>query len=840
MQASAYIGRVGGLAVALGIGVALASGTGTASADTGSSTSNHSAGAAAPGHAGGTAARRAAKPGTDKAAKPATTQTSSAAVSTPAAARVTAVRGSAAGNTPAAPADSPVSWTMLAATRRETIGAASKGTTSGAPALANTATPPNLTSLFQQVVFTPVHSLAEGWIHSDLGQQVDGVVNTLTGRYLIGDGAPGTEMHANGGAGGWLFGDGGDGWNSTEAGIAGGSGGSAGLFGVGGAGGSGGTDAAGGSGGRGGRLMGIGGSGGEGGAAVDGDTGGAGGAGGRATGLLFGIGGHGGDGGDGPNGGRGGTGGTGTFYLGSGGDGGDAGTSGVGGDPVGLPALGGAGGNAGLLGSHGKAGDFSKLPDGSLIGGTQPATGSLPALSNTGTWITNSAGQVVLMHGANEVYKVAPYEPSASGFNEEDAAFLAANGFNVVRLGVIWSAVEPEPGVYDTDYLDSINATVQMLADHGIYTIVDMHQDNYSEAFQGEGAPAWATRDGGLPNPKQGFPGNYFLNPAEWHAWDSFWGNAPASNGLGLEDNYAQSWETIASYFSGNSAVIGYDIMNEPFPGSSWVSTLLGSQFFGQQQLSPMYNQVAAAIRAVDPNTSLYIEPANPAVTEVGAILGAPISLGTIKDPNTVLTYHGYCGPFGGGLCVLIADQLTSQAVKYGAQHNVPAFMDEFGATNDTAQLLTEMRPADRNLVGWAVWAYTGQGDITTSGDRNAEALVYDPLLPPTGDNVNTSNLATMAAPYPQVISGTPKSWSFTNGVFNFSYSTEKADGSGSFDAGSQTIISVPVVEFPNGYQVTVTGGHVVSLANAPQLVVVSDDGAAAVSVVVNPTVDPS
>jgi endoglycosylceramidase len=836
MQASAHIGRVGGLAIALGVGVALATGSGAAWADTGDTASGHSAGAPAAGHVSGTA-----KPGPRKPATPAMrpaggTAPTSVAVRT----QVATVRvAPAAGTSPAVPADSPLSWTVLAATRRDASGTAARATTSRAAAGARTTTPVNVTSLFQQVVFTPIHTVAENWIHSDLGQQVDGVVNTLTGQYLIGDGAAGTADHPNGGAGGLLIGNGGAGWDSTEDGVTGGVGGRAGLFGVGGTGGSGGAGAAGGAGGAGGRLLGIGGSGGDGGAGVGGDAGGVGGAGGKAAGWVFGVGGRGGDGGDGANGGRGGNGGAGTFFLGSGGNGGDAGTSGVGGNATGLPALGGAGGSAGLFGRHGAVGDFSRLPDGSLIAGTQAATGPLPPLSNAGTWLTNSDGQVVLMHGVNEVYKVAPYEPSASDFSADDAAFLQANGFNVVRLGVIWAAVEPQPGVYDTDYLDSISQTVQTLADHGIYTIIDMHQDNYSESFQGEGAPKWATRTGGLPNPKQGFPGNYFLNPAEWHAWDSFWGNAPASNGLGLEDNYAQTWETVASYFSGNSAVIGYDIMNEPFPGSSWAATLLGSPFFGEQQLTPMYNQVAAAIRAVDPNTALYIEPANPAATEVGAILGAPISLGTVHDRNTVLTYHGYCGPFGGGLCVLIANQLTSQALKYGSQHHIPAFMDEFGATDDRTQLLTEMRPADRNQVGWAVWAYTGRGDITTSGDRDAEALVYNPMLPPIGDNVNTRNLTTLAAPYPQAISGTPHSWSFANGIFTFSYSTEKADGTGSFDAGAQTIISVPAVEFPNGYQVTVTGGHVVSAPNAPQLVVESDDGATGVRVVVNPSVDP-
>ena len=221
-----------------------------------------------------------------------------------------------------------------------------------------------------------------------------------------------------------------------------------------------------------------------------------------------------------------------------------------------------------------------------------------------------------------------------AGSTPQDAAFLAANGFTAVRLGVIWAAVEPQPGVINTDYLKSINDTVKTLSDYGIYTIIDMHQDNWSTEFQGEGAPAWATMDGGKPNPKFGFPANYWLNPAENNAWKSFWDNVAAPDGLGLQDHYAQTWENVASYFSGNPAVIGYDVMNEPFPGPAWPAALIGIPFFGTQQLAPMYNQVDAAIRAVDPNTPLYIEPPAPAAAQVGNILGVPVILGAVNDPE--------------------------------------------------------------------------------------------------------------------------------------------------------------------------------------------------------------
>jgi endoglycosylceramidase len=625
-----------------------------------------------------------------------------------------------------------------------------------------------LTGLFQQVVYTPAHTVLEDWIDSGLGQQVDGLINMLAGSYVIGNGTAGTAANRTGGAAGWLFGDGGGGWDSIQAGVAGGDGGTGGMLGNCGAGGAGGAGAPGGAGGAGGLMMGIGGTGGAGG---EGTAGGAGGAGGAGSGLVFGVGGNGGD--------------------------------------------------AGFLGSHGAVGEFGT---GAAL---QDSNGSLLPVSTTGTWMTNGDGQVVLMHELNEVHKEAPFEPSASGFGNDDAAFLAANGFNVVRLGVIWAGVEPQPGVFDTAYIDSIQQTVQTLANHGIYTILDFHQDEYSSAYGGEGAPAWAAQSGGLPNIEAPFPIGEFVDPAETHAWDAFWSNAQAPNQLGLEDDYSQMLETVAGDFNGNTDVVGYENMNEPYPGSQAVPTLLGSPFFDTEELTPFYNQAASAIRAVDPSTTIFYEPN--VISDFGV---APTKLGTVDTSNTVFSYHNYIPNYVP--IPIVEDLVVDEAQAYTEATGIPSFMTEFGATNSQSSLTASIQPADQDLMSWTEWAYCGQGDITIAGNTNAESLVYNPGLPPTGDNVNTTNLTTLAEPYPQAISGTPNSFSFTNGTFAFNYSTEKADGSGSFPAGAQTDISVPTVEFPNGYQASITGGPVVSASNAPVLVIASDDGATTVNVVVS------
>jgi endoglycosylceramidase len=400
-------------------------------------------------------------------------------------------------------------------------------------------------------------------------------------------------------------------------------------------------------------------------------------------------------------------------------------------------------------------------------------------------------------------------------------------------LGAIWAGVETEPGVFNKAYLDSIANTVQTLIDHGIYTVLDMHQDLYSSVFGGEGAPAWATQTGGRPNPDLGFPATYFVNPAENYAWDAFWSNAQAPDGAGLETHYAQTLEHVANYFKGNPDVIGYEVMNEPWPGSPWLPTLFGSPAFGTQELTPFYDQATSAIRAVDPSTPVFFEP-----NQLFGI-GAPTHLGTVDQPHTVFSFHDYClqtqlADISVG-CVPQLLAIADRAEAYAGSHDIPVFMTEF-ASNNLTTVGDELQVADQDRFGWTEYAYTGQHDITTL-DPKTESLVFDPSKPPVGDNVDAAKLAILAEPYPQAVAGTPNSWSFDSdtGTFQLSYSTEKVDGSDSFAAGSQTIISTPTIEYPDGYQVSVAGGHVVSGSNDAELVIASNAGANTITVTVSP-----
>ena len=199
-----------------------------------------------------------------------------------------------------------------------------------------------------------------------------------------------------------------------------------------------------------------------------------------------------------------------------------------------------------------------------LAASSAAAAAPTTPLGHHGRWITDADGRVVILHGVNMVYKRPPFAPDAVGFGADDAQFLADNGFNTVRLGVIYKGVEPQPRQYDDAYLARIEATQQVLADHGIFSLVDFHQDMYNERFQGEGFPDWAVDDDGLPaQPQLGFPYNYLAQPATIRAFDNFWANKTV-RGRGLLDAYAQAWRHTAAGFATAPYVMGYDLMNEP------------------------------------------------------------------------------------------------------------------------------------------------------------------------------------------------------------------------------------------------------------------------------------
>ena len=180
----------------------------------------------------------------------------------------------------------------------------------------------------------------------------------------------------------------------------------------------------------------------------------------------------------------------------------------------------------------------------------------------------DAEGRQILLHGLNAVDKSADWTQFPWQGRAEFAA-MTGWGLNCIRLGFVWAGLEPAPGQYDEEYIAGIDKRIAWAKENGLYVFLDMHQDLYGMAYS-DGAPGSATLTNGKPHIHHGgvWSDAYLTSPAVQTAFDNFWANAAGPDGVGIQERYALVWRHLAERYANEPAVIGYDLMNEPFMGS--------------------------------------------------------------------------------------------------------------------------------------------------------------------------------------------------------------------------------------------------------------------------------
>src|SRR5262249_26369766 len=90
----------------------------------------------------------------------------------------------------------------------------------------------------------------------------------------------------------------------------------------------------------------------------------------------------------------------------------------------------------------------------------------------------------------------------------------------------------------------------------------------------------------------------------------------------------------------------------------------------------------------------------------------------------------------------------------------------EFGALNELPVVARQLAQYDAAMIPWMWWSYTGYV-VPTDGNG-----VLGPASAP-----NIPMLATLARPYPQLIAGTPRAWSYAPAahVLSLTYAVARA-----------------------------------------------------------------
>jgi len=191
----------------------------------------------------------------------------------------------------------------------------------------------------------------------------------------------------------------------------------------------------------------------------------------------------------------------------------------------------------------------------------------------------------------------APLEPIPT-FDASDATRMGELGFDVLRLPLNWSAIEPEdvsPPAYSSAYFDQVARVVDLCRDAGVMVLLDLHQDAYSKEIGEDGAPYWAISP--APAARLGGPledlGARRQSADVLAASATFFGDAEP--GPSLRARFAAMVSALTARFAGDTAVLGVEIYNEP----------VGLD----DEVARMNEQVARAIRDADPTRLVFFEP---------------------------------------------------------------------------------------------------------------------------------------------------------------------------------------------------------------------------------------
>eukprot|EP01147_Barroeca_monosierra_P006828 gene6828-394_t len=438
--------------------------------------------------------------------------------------------------------------------------------------------------------------------------------------------------------------------------------------------------------------------------------------------------------------------------------------------------------------------------------------------TNNLSWISTSTidltmrdvdNRVRLFHGVNHVTKKFPWYPAAL-LNSTYVKSMAAVGVNVVRLGFMWTGAQPREQEFNITYFETIAKIIDNLAEKGIYTLLDVHQDALSSKFCSyDGIPLWVANRS-IPRHSFPWPFNGSCSSRPWsmnelteacsQAYDDFYHNFH-----GMRDAFVQFWSMTSRYFKNKSSVIGYEIINEPFAGDVYAKPqLFLPGVAGRENLMPFYDHVVPEIFQQDNRHLVFFEPVTWGMVFNGSVFGSGfdhVPGGETYRNRSVFSFHYYCwlydipgnpSTFQRDVCDHLLGTQVFDAVRKDVNHlrTVP-FLTEFAAstcdpnTGNRTECLAVLDLCDEHMVSWIQW--------------------------PTGvemvrDSYNWQIYAEMglSRPYPEAVAGSIQSISFDDRTHHFHLCVQFTE----LSVQADTLVRVDTkFMYSQGISVNVSGG---------------------------------
>ena len=445
-------------------------------------------------------------------------------------------------------------------------------------------------------------------------------------------------------------------------------------------------------------------------------------------------------------------------------------------------------------------------------------------------------GRRRLFHGINAVLKYPPWYPEWL-LNDTKLQYLNDWGFNVVRLGVMWSGVQPVCNFTNQTYLNKLQEIVSKLQSHGIYVILDMHQDVISSYYGTyDGMPRWLVDK--LPASPHAFPwplprltqwADGYLTQAAGRTFQQLYDNVN-----GARRYFEEFWRTVANSFNSYDSVLGYEIINEPWCGDIYSNPeYLLPGIAGRTNLQPLYGAINDVIREVDNVSIVFYEPVTWGVVFNGSVSGTgftEVPGGSLYANRSALSFHYYCWllapqskqPYPAltrALCDSVLGPKVFEAISSDIRRTGGgSFLTEFGLckpdgnenSTETIECEFVLQQADQHVHSWTYWDsafFLGNGSIDTIAVR------------------------PFARPFARSVHGRVKKIKFDvqTSKFTFVYLPDNSDT-------IHTEIFVPRLHYPNGFTISKSPGLHTSFDKKTRILSVTYNGnSSVVGIILSP-----